>query len=242
MGTSGWHYPHWRGRFYPEGLASEAWLGHYAAQLPCVELNNSFYRLPRPEAIAEWVRATPQTFRFAVKASRLITHMKKLRDCERPLAVFLDTVERFGDKLGPILFQLPPRWHVNALRLQAFLGTLPPEHRYVFEFRDPSWHTQEVYGVLAEHRAALCLFQLGGWRSPEVLTTDLVYVRLHGPRGPYAGRYGPRELESWARRLAGWRAQGREVYLFFDNDERGYAVENARSLLHLCETLGTAKG
>lgn len=242
MGTSGWHYRHWQGRFYPEGLAPEAWLGYYAARLPCVELNNSFYRLPTTQAIRAWVQATPGSFLFAVKASRLITHMKKLRDCRQPLAVFLGTVAHFGAKLGPLLFQLPPRWHVNAARLQSFLEGLPPGHRYAFEFRDPSWHTPQVYRLLAEYRAAFCLFQLGDLCSPEVHTTDLVYVRLHGPQGPYAGRYGPRELEAWARRVVGWQAQGREVFVFFDNDEQGYAVQNARALLRRCEALGASRG
>lgn len=242
MGTSGWHYPHWRDRFYPEGLATDRWLAYYAARFDCVELNNSFYRLPTPETIRSWVRATPEAFLFAVKASRLITHMKKLRDCEQHLAVFLETIGHFGAKLGPILFQLPPRWHVNTARLEAFLGLLPPHQGYAFEFRDPSWHTDEVYRILAEHRVAFCVFELGGLHSPEVLTTDRVYVRLHGPAGAYAGRYGPRGLGAWARALVAWQAQDRDVFLFFDNDERGYAVQNARSLLRLCDGLATARG
>lgn len=234
IGTSGWHYAHWRGVFYPEGLAAEQWLGFYARHFNTVEINSSFYRLPAPETLARWRGDAPPGFRFAVKASRFITHMKKLKDPESSLADFRRVVGGLGPRAGPVLFQLPPRWRVDAGRLAAFLGALPRDWRCAFELRDPSWHCPEVYALLRRHRAAFCVFDLGGFTAPLELTADFGYLRLHGPAEAYAGRYGIRRLRAWAAAIRGWRA-AREVYVYFDNDEAGYAVADALELKGLLD-------
>lgn len=232
IGTSGWHYSHWRDNFYPAQLKPQEWLHYYAEQLSCVELNNSFYRIPSLHDIESWAGQTPTHFRFAVKAWRGITHRRKLKDCAQFIDNFLAPVQRLGCKLGPLLFQLPPRWRCNSDRLRDFLARLPRHGglRYAFEFRDPSWHREEVYELLAGHDAAFCIFELGALHSPHIATADFVYVRLHGPTGAYAGAYSAQALRHWATRLHGWRDEGREIWLFFDNDEAGHAVRNALTL------------
>ena len=231
IGTSGWHYRHWRGVYYPRELASSRWLGFYVRDFDCVEVNNSFYRFPDAATVADWCDRVSGNFRFALKASQFITHRKKLHDCREPLERFLGAAREFGERLGPILFQLPPRWRVNADRLRQFLALLPRDLRYSMEFRDPSWHTPQVYDLLAQRDVAFCQFHLDGFLSPPTVTTDLVYIRLHGPGAAYCGRYSDRELADWAARIRHWRGEGREVWLFFDNDEAGFAVGNARRIL-----------
>ncbi len=230
IGTSGWHYRHWRGRYYPQTLLAKKWLAFYARDFHCVEVNNSFYRLPSSKTITQWTELTPAGFVFAVKASRLMTHMKKLKDCQEPLQQFLQAVTGFGDKLGPILFQLPPRWHLNLERLRDFLQILPKERRYAFEFRDPSWHCPPVYELLQAFDIGFCQFDLAGWQSPEVVTSQLVYLRLHGPGAAYSGCYEEANLRQWSDKIKQWADEGREVFVFFDNDQNAYAVQNARQL------------
>lgn len=233
IGTSGWHYKHWLGSFYPANLRPKEMLSWYMERFDTVELNNSFYHLPARETFEGWRRATPSSFCFAVKGSRYITHRKKLNDPASALARFMEPVESLGDKLGPILFQLPPRWTCNVPRLNAFLDALPPSHRYTFEFRDPSWHDPAVYRVLGRHNAAFCLYELDGFETPYQLTADFVYVRLHGPGRKYQGDYSPQQLRAWARRLARWRQRVKAVYVYFDNDQAGYAAKNAAELKSL---------
>lgn len=230
IGTSGWHYDDWVGPFYPEGTAAEDRLRFYAEHFDCVELNNTFYQLPEAGTVTQWREGTPRDFLFACKASRYVTHMKKLKDSAAATARFLKAIAPLGPKLGPILFQLPPRWHVDVARLAGFFAALPQTHRYAFELRDASWWTDEVGALLERNGAALCAFDLEGRRSPERLTADFAYVRLHGPDGPYRGRYDGRTLRGWARKFVGWSGEGVDVYCFFDNDERGFAVEDARRL------------
>ncbi len=235
IGTSGWHYPHWRGVFYPESLDTRQWLGHYARHFPCVEINNSFYRLPGQATFAQWREQTPRGFAFTVKAPQGITHRRKLRNCRDSLARFLEHAAALKEKLAVILFQLPPRWHCNARRLADFLALLPPHLPCAFEFRDPDWHNETVYALLRDHGAAFCIFELGELRTPLVSTAGHVYVRLHGPAGPYAGSYSPARLRTWAEKLRCWQSQGKTVWLFFDNDQAGYAVKNARLLTKLVQ-------
>lgn len=230
IGTSGWHYDHWAGPFYPEGTRAKDRLGFYAQRFDCVELDNTFYRLPGPATVARWRDGTPQGFLFACKASRYVTHMKKLKDAAAAMARFFEAIAQLEAKLGPVLFQLPPRWHVDVARLEAFLAALPAGHRYAFELRDATWWTDEVTAVLERNKAAPCVFDLEGRRSPEQLTTDFAYVRLHGPDGAYRGQYDGRTLRGWARTFAGWRRHGRDVFCFFDNDEAGFAAEDAQRL------------
>ena len=167
---------------------------------------------------------------LSVKGSRYITHRKKLNDPAPALARFMEPVESLGDKLGPILFQLPPRWTCNVPRLNTFLDALPPSHRYTFEFRDPSWHDPAVYRALGRHNVAFCLYELDGFEAPCQLTADFVYVRLHGPGRKYQGDYSSQQLRAWARRIAGWRQRVKAVYVYFDNDQAGYAAKNAAEL------------
>ena len=238
IGTSGWHYKHWRGPFYPPTLATKAWLGYYAEHLHCVEINNSFYRLPLPTTLTGWYHQTPPGFLFAVKAWRQITHRKRLLACTDPVQTFLPRIQTLGEKCGPMLFQLPPNFRCSPERLADFLALLPREQRFAFEFRDPSWHNHTVYELLAEHNTAFCIFELAGFLSPFTCTADFVYIRLHGPNGPYRGTYDARTLHGWAERLRQWRGQGKDVYLFFDNDEAGFAVQNALDLQHRVEATG----
>ena len=160
IGTSGWDYPQWRSRFYPDELARENWLAYYGQQFRTLEINHSFYQLPEKATLAHWRTQVPEGFRFAIKANRYITHNKKLKDPQEPVAKFMDRVVALEDTLGPILFQLPPRWHCNLDRLQQFLQTLPKGFAYSFEFRNRTWHCPEVYNLLANHGAAFCIFDL----------------------------------------------------------------------------------
>ncbi len=225
IGTSGWVYPHWRGAFYPDALPEPEWLGYYARRLASVEVNRGFYRLPTRAQFAAWRDQTPEDFLFAVKASRYITHMKKLKDPGQTLPPLLEAVAGLGGKLGPLLFQLPPRWRMDAPRLRDFLAALPDRLRVAFEFRDPSWHTGAVLDLLAEHGAAYCVHDLAGFRSPRAVTADFVYVRLHGPGEAYCGRYGAEALAGWADWLGRQTVEAACVY--FDNDQAGYAVRDA---------------
>lgn len=233
IGTSGWHYKHWLGNFYPPGMRSQEFLDYYSRRLRTAEINNSFYHLPAGKTLAAWRENTPAGFLFTMKASRYLTHMKKLKDPEEPLRTFLQTADVLGPKLGAVLFQLPPRWRCNIERLKAFLDILPGQYRYTFEFRDPSWFCPPVYEALAEKNAALCFYHLDGFLSPREVTADFVYVRLHGPGRAYQGRYGKEELGGWAGAFAAWHRQGREIFCYFDNDENGYAVVNAMELLDM---------
>lgn len=230
IGTSGWHYAHWRGRFYPRTLPSSDMLRYYARRLDTVEINNSFYRLPSESTIAAWRDATPSGFCFAAKASRYITHLKKLLDTRVAVDLLLSRLGVLGDRLGPILFQLPPRWRCDPGRLEAFLNLLPGGYCYAFEFRDRSWHVPEVYRILERHGAAFCIFDLQGFLTDMIVTAALVYVRLHGPTGPYAGCYDRRTLAWWARRIEAWCRAGHRVHVYFNNDQEGYAVRNAVTL------------
>ena len=230
IGTSGWHYPHWQGRFYPGTVPRAAWLGYYAQHFATVEINASFYRLPSRATARAWKNATPAGFTFAIKASRYITHMKKLRAPRTSLRAFLAVTQALGNKCGPLLFQLPPRWRCNPERLAAFLRALPGNRECAFELRDPSWHNPEVYALLRRYNAAFCMFELAGFESPRVITADFTYIRLHGPAAyAYGGLYSDSALEAWAKRIHAWKKL-RRVYIYFDNDEAGYAVHNALAL------------
>jgi uncharacterized protein YecE (DUF72 family) len=230
IGTSGWHYLHWKGPFYPDDLANQEMLAYYARHFQAVEINNSFYRLPKKETFEDWRQTVPKPFLFTVKASRYITHMKKLKDPPATLPAFLEAITVLGKNLGPVLFQLPPRWRINAERLREFLQSLPGRFRYAFEFRDPSWFDDRVYQALSEKGAAFCMYDLAGRLSPKEVTADFVYIRLHGPGDAYQGRYETNSLAGWAGALAAWRRQGKEIFCFFDNDQGGYAAEDALRL------------
>jgi uncharacterized protein YecE (DUF72 family) len=236
IGTSGWHYKHWRGPFYPEKLPASQMLEYYTQHFDTVELNNTFYRLPLERGVDVWRTSTPEGFCFAAKGSRFLTHMKKLKDPEAGVAKFFERVDRLEGKLGPVVFQLPPWWEVNMERLQGFLEALPPERQYAFELRNSTWHTTEIYRLLRRHNAAFCIFEIAGFHSGFEITAEFTYVRLHGPGGAYQGSYPAETLRNWADRIRAWRRDLSAVYLYFDNDQGAYAVDNARELKRLLVT------
>lgn len=231
IGTSGYHYKHWRGPFYPKKISLDEMLKFYSRNFDTVELNNSFYRLPTEDAFDNWRQSTPSNFVFAVKASRFLTHQKKLKDPETALQKLLPRSLRLSQKLGPILFQLPPRWQVNPVRLEALLDVLPRDLRCAFEFRDASWIRPEINKLLAKFRAAFCIYELAGYHSPVTITADFAYVRLHGPgREKYQESYSGDRLRSWAQQIEDWAKSLTAIYVYFDNDQAGYAAQNALSL------------
>jgi uncharacterized protein YecE (DUF72 family) len=233
IGTSGWIYPHWRDIFYPRGLPQSRWYDHYAAHFDTVEINYSFYRLPSEEAFDRWRVQAPARFVYAVKASRFITHVKRLKDAAQPLERFLSRARRLGDKLGPILWQLPPRWQADPARLETFAALLPADLTHVFEFRDPRWFVRPVQEVLERCDLSFCIFDMPGLPCPIWVTGDIVYLRFHGSEVVYEGRYGREKLRLWADRIRQWLAEGRAVYAYFNNDAFAYAVEDAQALRDL---------
>ncbi len=240
IGTSGWNYPHWRGVFYPPRLPPSAWLSFYARHFLAVEVNNTFYRMPRPGPVRAWAEAVPADFIFALKVPGLITHRLKLRGVERAARSFLEALLPLGGKLGPLLLQLPPRLSPSASLLAAALRLMKeearalglPSLRLAVEFRDGRWLNAGIYGVLEEEGASLCLADWP-WRLEGPLTASFVYVRRHGSRGGYEGSYSREELRGDARLIRSWAEGGRRVYVFFNNDAHGYAIKNARELQEL---------
>jgi uncharacterized protein YecE (DUF72 family) len=231
IGCSGWNYAHWRERVYPHGLPQRRWLAYYARMFETVEINNTFYRLPNRDAVANWARESPRGFVFAVKASRYLTHIKRLTDLGTGVERFYERIEPLAaaGKLGPVLWQLPGTFKRDDDRLGAALEQLPAG-RHCFEFRHPSWFTDEVYALLRAHGAALVIGDTPQrpFQTHE-LTTDWTFVRFHyGSRGRN-GNYSQTELETWRRRIASWRS-GAEVWAYFNNDWEGYAVRNALDL------------
>jgi uncharacterized protein YecE (DUF72 family) len=235
IGCSGWNYASWRNTFYPKGLATTKWLEYYVQHFDTVELNNSFYRLPERDVFATWARRVPGDFLFAVKASRFLTHMKRLRDPEPPIERMLSRAEALGTRLGPILYQLPATLTRNQDLLATFLRALPPERsgcelRHVIEFRHDSWYVDDTFTLLERHGVALCLHDKHGSPISEPMVGPFVYVRFHGTSGMYRGSYGDESLQEWAIRLASAAAAGRPVFAYFNNDPEAVAVDNAGRL------------
>jgi uncharacterized protein YecE (DUF72 family) len=237
VGLSGWNYPHWRdGVFYPSRLSASRWLEFYAERFDTVEVNSTFYRLPSTEAVARWLEQSPAGFLFAVKASRYLTHVKRLRDLGPGLERFLERIEPLlgSPKLGPLLWQLPPTFHRDHERLADALIRLPRELRHCIEFRHPSWFVQETYALLREHGVALAIGdrpQVNDFQSHE-LTADWTYVRFHAGTRGRRGNYSDSELREWAALLAEW-SRTREVFAYFNNDWEGFAPRNAARLRRL---------
>lgn len=233
IGTSGWHYGSWRGPFYPKEVKVRDQLAYYATRFPTTEINNSFYRLPTAKAVKEWREAVPPDFVFAWKASRYISHFRRLKDCEESVELVFGRMGGLGDTLGPALLQLPPQFHADRERLAGFLKLLPKGGRYTFEFRHESWYAPEIFDVLRDHNAALCISDHAAAPSPWEVTADFVYLRGHGPGGQYKGAYSDETLTEWAASIRGWRKAKHDVFVYFDNDQKSQAPKDADRLTAL---------
>jgi uncharacterized protein YecE (DUF72 family) len=233
VGCSGWHYEDWRGRVYPAGLARTRWLAYYSGIFDTVELNNTFYRLPSEPAIARWSEITGSEFVFSVKGSRYITHIRRLEGVEAAVKEFMQRLTTLGSKLGPVLWQLPPRMSRDDRRLETFLRLLPRTPRTVIEFRHVSWRNDDVYSMLRSYGVAACLVDTPDFRSPAIATTDFIYVRFHGVDRLYSGSYEDEQLERWAVNIRELSQGKRPVYAYFNNDVNAYAVDNALTLRRL---------
>jgi len=230
VGCSGWNYRHWRGRFYPEKMAVKRWFDHYASIFGAVELNTSFYHLPKPDTFSKWHDQAPQGFRYAVKAPRFITHMKKLKDCAEPVGEFLDRARKLGPTIGPILYQLPPKWTLNRGRLEEFLLLLPGDLTHVFEFRETSWMSEEVLALLDAHGIAFCVHDMLGSATPRWASGQIAYIRFHGGQGKYWGRYSDELLLGWTDWIVEQSRIGREIWCYFNNDIDAHAIDDALTL------------
>jgi uncharacterized protein YecE (DUF72 family) len=241
IGTSGYNYPHWsNGVFYPPGLPERKWLEHYTRFFNTVELNVSFYRLPRKSVFEAWRKRTPENFIFVVKGSRFITHVKKLKDCEEPLKLFFNNVEGLKEKLGAVLWQLPPNLHVDEEKLKTFCKTIHQLRvsrfiRHSFEFRHPSWFCEEIYTILKKYGFSLCIAHSRDWPYKEIATSDFVYFRFHGGEILYASNYSEEELREWAGKAKYWMKKRKDIYAYFNNDAYGFAIKNALRFKELLE-------
>ncbi len=239
VGCSGWHYEHWRGIYYPKELPKSKWLSFYAQQFDTVELNNSFYRVPSEKAFKTWRESTPEDFIFAVKVSRFITHIRRLRNLGSAVENFLLRAAFLKEKLGPVLYQLPPSMKRNDELLQNFLSTLPSKYQHVIEFRHESWIDEAVFDILRRHNVGLCVFDMPGFSCPLVATSDFAYIRFHGSEGLYSSGYSDEELTRWAMRIVGLGQRIEASYIYFNNDAEAFAVENAMTLKNLLRSLGS---
>ncbi len=236
IGTSGWYYDHWAKRFYPPDLPKSRWLEYYAEHFNTVEINNTFYHLPKEKTLQRWHQIAPKGFLYAVKASRYITHIKKFSDAAEPLELFFERVRLLKDSLGPVLYQLPPSLHKDLPLLEAFIRLLPKKPPAIFEFRHQSWYGDDTFGLLNKLGVGFCVHDLSGNESPRVVTGDIVYARFHGTSGRYAGDYSESQLREWAEWLKDQAQKARAIYAYFNNDARGHAVKNAKQLIEQLRT------
>ncbi len=233
IGTSGFYYEHWRGVFYPEGLAKSHFFEYYMNRFKTVELNSTFYHLPKLKTTEHWADMSPDDFLFSLKAYRGITHYRKLRDVKEELYRYLHLVKPLKPKLGTILFQLPPSLHLERELLADFLELLPPGYRYTIEFRHPSWLNDDIYNLLKSYNVALCINDFGKREMAPVMTADFGYIRFHGPTGHYGGSYDDATLKMWAERIAKESEHLKAFFVYFNNDFGGYAVQNAMTLMSI---------
>jgi len=233
IGTSGWHYQHWQGVFYPEDLAKSDWLKYYTAHFPTVEVNNTFYHLPKDNSLEKWYQLAPPDFIFTTKASRYITHIKRLKDTSQSLQLLFDKIHILGEKLGSVLYQLPPGLHKDIGLLKSFINRLPRNHISVFEFRHKSWFCDDTFQLLKDNNMSFCIHDLAGLATPKVITSKTIYVRFHGPGQRYAGNYTRQQLSAWAQWIEQNSCDVKFVFVYFNNDIQGYAIKNARQLRKL---------
>ena len=240
IGTSGWEYRHWAGGFYPLELPRSRWLEFYASRFDTVELNNSFYRLPDADTFDGWRRRVPDGFAFAVKASRYPTHLRRLRDPAEPLERLWSRARHLEDRLGPVLYQLPPRWRPNHDRLATFLAALPRDHQQAIEVRDRRWYGRRLSAALDDAGVALCLHDMSGSATRPERVGPFVYVRFHGSGEKYGGSYPSQRLTAWAARISAWAEAGWPVWAYFNNDIGGHAVRDADRLRVMLARRGVA--
>jgi uncharacterized protein YecE (DUF72 family) len=240
IGTSGWHYPHWRPRFYPAKLSTPKWLSFYSERFATVEVNNAFYRLPEKETFAKWRDETPDDFVVAVKVSRYITHVRRLRDSAEPVSLFMERATALGSRLGPILLQLPPNLRCDPAGLEATLSAFGGQARIAVEARHSSWFHEEVRAVLESHGGALCLADGGPVDVPLWRTADWSYVRFHQGRGRPAPCYTRSALDPWAEKIVSTWKSSEDVFCYFNNDTNGCALRDARWFAQACARLGRA--
>lgn len=233
IGTSGFSYDDWVNEFYPMDIASNKRLDYYAKHFNTVEINNSFYNLPSKKTFQNWSESVEDNFVFAVKANRYITHMKNLMVDQEPVSRLLNRAEPLGEKLGPILFQLPPQWNVNLDRLKDFVKILPANQRFVFEFRNQTWYTKSVFDVLKKNNLGFCIHDHRDGPSPEEITADFIYIRFHGPGGYYQSKYNNEELNNYELEIKNFLRKKLDVYAYFNNDFQAFAIDNAKMLKSL---------
>ncbi|HVU29414.1 MAG TPA: DUF72 domain-containing protein [Sphingomicrobium sp.] len=241
VGCSGWVYRHWRGIFYPEALPQKRWFELYSEEFDTVEINASFYRLPLASTFESWREKAPDGFCYALKANRFITHLKKLLDCDEPLERFIGLARLLRGKLGPILYQLPPSLHKDLPRLGAFLAKLPAEPLQVVEFRHKSWYDEAVLELLDRHGVGFVTHDLKGLESPRWASGRTAYVRFHGAKGKYWGRYEEEDLLEWTDWCLEQSLLGRSVWCYFNNDIHGHSIEDARTLKSMVGQLKARK-
>ncbi len=239
IGTSGWHYGHWRESFYPKGLAKSKWLEFYSGHFSTVEINNSFYQLPSEKTFTNWRDSSPPEFVFSVKVSRFVTHIKRLRNAAEPVAKFIARARLLKGKLGPLLYQLPRNMKRDCEALEDFVKMLPEEACHVFEFRHNSWFDDRVFDILRRYNIGFCIYDMTDFTTPMVTTSGFGYMRFHGSRWLYGGGYSDKELEGWARKITDLKVG--MVYAYFNNDAEGFATRNALMLKHLLGVSNTLR-
>lgn len=230
IGTSGWYYEHWRELFYPVDLLKSKWFEYYARYFNTVEINNTFYHLPKENSIQRWYKNAPKEFLYAVKANRYITHIQKLKDTSESLKHFFDRINILKGKLGPVLYQLPPNLHIDLKRLEAFIKLLPKRKTSVFEFRHISWYCDDTFKLLKKFKAGFCIHDMPGKESPRVVTSDIIYIRFHGTADRYSGSYPKSQLQDWVKWLKEKAENSRSICIYFNNDYHAHAIKNAKQL------------
>ncbi len=233
IGTSGWSYNHWIGRFYPEDIKKNKWLGYYSKEFDTVEINSSFYHLPKQKTYNNWKKNTGEDFIFSVKVSRYITHIKRLKDCREPLGRLFESADGLEKKLGPFLFQLPPNLKKDREVFKKFLEILPENYKYAFEFRNESWFTEEIYKLLEKYKCAIVISSSPGFPYREEITANLCYIRMHGSGELYRSCYSGEEIKKIAAFIKKNLNKNTGIYIYFNNDAEAYAIENARTLIKM---------
>jgi len=230
IGTSGWYYNHWSGLFYPANLPKTRWFQYYAEHFDSVEVNNTFHQLPKQESVKKWYAQAPKNFIYTVKANRYITHIKRLKNASDALERFFETVDLLKQKLGPVLYQLPPSLQKDLDLLGGFIRLLPKNRIAVFEFRHKSWYSDDTFELLNKFNVGFCVHDMPSKQSPRINTGNIIYIRFHGSTEKYSGNYTKSTLKDWVHWLKEQNKKARRIYIYFNNDFNAFAVENAKQI------------